>query len=339
MLQNYINSPIRSLFKNKQYPIINVGGLALGLAALFLISTPSNTYATNFNQSKIDKLNEFQWQHGSNDCKANKLLAFQSYSHDQKTFILRQDKCTNYEAPFIYVLEGERKILVLDTGAEMETLHSSLVKNIEKLVGEDDFHQKEIIVLHTHGHSDHKAGDRAFEALKNAKVIGVDKKSLMAFLNIKNWDVDNALIDLGGREIIIMPTPGHQEEAIAIYDKKTEWLLTGDTLYPGKVMVKKWSDYKKSINKLYAFSLNNTISAIMGTHIEMKNTPSDLYDIGTTYQPDEAPLALPLSILTKIHRAINSKEKSFTIRLENIIIEPMSIFQKSLSNLARLFRD
>lgn len=38
MFQNYITTAIRSLMKNKQYSIINIGGLALGLAACILIT-------------------------------------------------------------------------------------------------------------------------------------------------------------------------------------------------------------------------------------------------------------------------------------------------------------
>ena len=39
------------------------------------------------------------------------------YRVDDSTFILRQDKCTNYEGPFMYVLIGSERVLLLDSGA------------------------------------------------------------------------------------------------------------------------------------------------------------------------------------------------------------------------------
>ena len=48
------------------------------------------------------------------------------------------------------------------------------------------------------------------------------------------WDAD---IDLGDRVIDVIPIPGHEKSSIALYDRQTGVLLTGDTLYPGRLYV------------------------------------------------------------------------------------------------------
>jgi glyoxylase-like metal-dependent hydrolase (beta-lactamase superfamily II) len=63
--------------------------------------------------------------------------------------------------------------------------------------------------------------------------------------------------------------PGHQEESIALCDAKTGWLLIGDTVYPGRVMVKDWSAYRSSIERLVEFAKAHRVSAVLGSHIEM----------------------------------------------------------------------
>jgi len=52
-----------------------------------------------------------------------------------------------------------------------------------------------------------------------------------------NWPTDIGHIDLGGRVIDVIPFPGHQEASIALYDRMTGNLMTGDSLYPGLLTV------------------------------------------------------------------------------------------------------
>ncbi|WP_367669588.1 MBL fold metallo-hydrolase [Streptomyces sp. DT2A-34] len=44
-----------------------------------------------------------------------------------------------------------------------------------------------------------------------------------------------ARVDLGGRVLECLATPGHHESAVTYYDPCTGWLLTGDTVYPGRL--------------------------------------------------------------------------------------------------------
>ncbi len=55
------------------------------------------------------------WIRGGPDCRSEPDIQEHFYNSD--TYILRQSLCTNYEAPFIYLLFGQDKVLMQDTGA------------------------------------------------------------------------------------------------------------------------------------------------------------------------------------------------------------------------------
>ena len=56
-----------------------------------------------------------RWISGGPDCGTEP--AIQVHAYDRDLFILRQSLCTNFEAPFIYLIFGREKVLMVDTGA------------------------------------------------------------------------------------------------------------------------------------------------------------------------------------------------------------------------------
>jgi len=56
------------------------------------------------------------WNHGSEDCAKSRAPAIEILQADHDSYILRQNKCVHFEAPFIYVLFGEHTVFVQDTG-------------------------------------------------------------------------------------------------------------------------------------------------------------------------------------------------------------------------------
>ena len=159
-----------------------------------------------------------------------------------------------------------------------------------------------------------KSGVTIVEPSRN----GVDK-----FFGFTNWPYGESLLDLGGRELIILPTPGHQEEAITVYDPKTQWLLTGDTVYPGYIYIKDWQAYQLTIERLVLFAQSYTVSAILGSHIEMTSSAGQYYPIGTTFQPEEASLVLDPVILLELNNALDSSDKPSEIQLEELTVSPV----------------
>jgi len=316
--------------------------LYLALPLSFIVSIlVAPAHASLNDQTKLlsESLQQKKWNHGSVDCKSNTDPAIEVHQYDQSSYVLRQNKCVTYEAPFIYVLFGEEKVLVLDTGATespvdfplYETVKSLLEKQSEQSQNAD----REILVIHSHGHRDHYTGDFQFEGKQNVTVVAPNRNGIDQYFGFNNWPEDVGYVELGGRKITIIPTPGHQEEAISIYDPQTKWLLTGDTFYPGAIYVKDWSEYKNSIARLASFTNSNEVSLVLGAHIEMTNKASEYYSIGTTYQPDEASLALMPKDLSVLHSALEKSVETKTIVLEKLVVEPMGLLQITISNIAR----
>lgn len=273
-------------------------------------------------------LNEQKWIHGSDDCKKNIDAPIQVVQYNQNTWILRQNKCSNFEAPFMFLFLGEDKALLMDTGATKEEENFPLQTTVNKIVSNWQKKQNktiELIVAHTHRHSDHYAADVQFEEKPNTTLVGLEKNDVIDFFMFENWPNDIVDFNLGDRILKIIPIPGHQEASIAVYDTSSKLLLTGDTFYPGRLYMKKndWSLYKESINRLVGFSKNNEIDYILGNHIEMSSSKGTSYPMGTTYQPKEQILPLTKEDLLALNLALMKLGNKPTRKVhDNFIIYP-----------------
>ncbi|TDJ46030.1 MAG: hypothetical protein E2O52_05585 [Gammaproteobacteria bacterium] len=130
------------------------------MAGLLLISTScicaaavdAEISATDRSRAFASNLYQKKWIHGSADCKLNADPAIEVFRYDRSSYILRQNKCLGFEAPFIFVLLGEEKVLVLDTGATENAVDFPLYKTVRSLIRErseqDGKTGKEILVIH-----------------------------------------------------------------------------------------------------------------------------------------------------------------------------------------------
>jgi glyoxylase-like metal-dependent hydrolase (beta-lactamase superfamily II) len=311
------------------------------ISLLFVFSCSTSTkvkaISTELTKNYKSTIAKSDWIHGSENCETNKESVFDVYKHDASSFIIRQNKCLTFEAPFSYILVGKQTILVLDTGALSGSPEFSLYAELENIVGKEQFSIKKVLVVHSHSHSDHYEGDIYFNGRSNTKVIETSAKEVRSFFGFTDWPQGEKTIDLGERKITVIPTPGHQEEAISLYDHHTKWLMTGDTLYPGYIYVKDWQAYRNSIEMLTNFTNNNYVIAIMGAHIEKEKSPNRYFPVGTTYQPNEANLDLSVGSLQSLNKELKVTDEPREIIFNDFIIKPMSSFQKMLSNAARWF--
>ena len=60
------------------------------------------------------------WIHGGRSAKRPGDPKIQVHRYDEHTIILRQSKSVHYEAPFLFLLFGNDRVLLLDTGATAE---------------------------------------------------------------------------------------------------------------------------------------------------------------------------------------------------------------------------
>lgn len=301
---------------------------------------PANSALESTLSAQSMLLQNKKWIHGALDCSKNTDPALDVFMLDKATYILRQNKCHTYEAPFIFVMMGTDTALVLDTGAIDDAQISPVYNKVRELVDGLDSQPEQtrkILVVHSHSHNDHKAGDVQFLDKPLTDVVPPEKAHMIEKLGFKNWPNELAELDLGNRKLTFIPTPGHHEDAISIYDEQTKWLLTGDSFYPGKIYVRDWEPYLKSVARLAQFAEINPVSQILGTHIEMTTKPGKMYPIGSVYQPDETALALYPEDLLALNQALQESADKRELVFDKIIITPMSVLQKTISNVLSWF--
>lgn len=107
------------------------------------------------------------WAHGSATPKYDTEPDIQVFAYDNDTFILRQNMSVSFEAPFLYLLMGQDRALLLDTGATAEHDFFPLRATVDELLANRaSAHGRPgdypLLVLHTHAHGDHVAGDGQF---------------------------------------------------------------------------------------------------------------------------------------------------------------------------------
>src|SRR6266567_3118031 len=56
------------------------------------------------------------WNEGAANCSVNTQPPIQVHPYNATTFILRENPCATFEAPFLYLLVGSHRALLIDTG-------------------------------------------------------------------------------------------------------------------------------------------------------------------------------------------------------------------------------
>lgn len=268
----------------------------------------------------LGDLASVDWIHGSRDCDSltvdTDYLEWQSVQYHENSYIFRQNKCSHYEGPFVYLFIGRDSGLLIDSGATVAGGHGllELVRSITDVP---------IVLAHTHGHSDHRLGDDAFRDRARVSVVETGAGAVAEHFGFLNWPNDSVGLDLGGREIQILAIPGHSDDDLAFYDPLTKVLVTGDTLYPGRLYVRNWSEYRRSIGRLADWVREKSVSMVLGTHIEMSTSANQDYPVGTTFQPEEHQLPLSVRDIYSLRAAMDETDSPERVPLGSYIIWPI----------------
>jgi hydroxyacylglutathione hydrolase len=160
----------------------------------------------------------------------------------------------NYE----YLLVGKTRALLIDSGSTPRDIHPALA-GLSRLP---------ITVIPTHLHSDHTNGLKNFDrialvdlpqtrALVRDGKVHLRRLQFMApvslptpVFTVSEWIRPDTDIDLGGRTVRLLWTPGHTATSISIWDPAAKLLFTGDYIYT---------------TTLYAFMPDSSLSAYQAT--------------------------------------------------------------------------
>ena len=140
----------------------------------------------------------------------------------------------------LYLLEGEEKALLIDTGYGTNTL-ATFVKTLT---------DKPLLVANTHFHPDHAGGNGEFsrillhhnwEADAGAVRPGPNLPFDISALPYPDYEKillqDGDIIDLGNREIRVLEICAHSNSSLAFLDESHRFLICGDELESAQVLL------------------------------------------------------------------------------------------------------
>ena len=247
-----------------------------------------------------------KWETGGPRC--DEMPEWQIHEYNPDLFILRQSGCTDYEKPFVFLLFGGERAYLLDTGSRKGNLAPALRLVVHRWLSRNHRDRLPLIVAHTHSHSDHVAGDAELQALGDPAIpityVAPTVDATKKFYGIAHWPEDVGTVDLGGRMLDILGIPGHDIVSVAVYDRQTAILLTGDSVYPGRLYIRDFAAFEQSNQRMLRFTEGKPVAHLLGNHIEQQRTPYTDYPVGTEYQPDEHEWALSRGTLFEIQAGL-----------------------------------
>lgn len=232
---------------------------------------------------------------------------------DADTVQVRQPKASHWEAPFLFLLFGRERALLIDTGATTDESVFPLRATVEALIAEwlrrnpvVFVRPYPLVVAHSHAHRDHIAGDALLRDRPGTTVVGTSPAEVIGFFGFRSWPDETVAFDLGRRVVDIIGGPGHEPSAVVFFDRRTGILFTGDTVLPARLYVRDLPQYRATIERLIRFRDDPTapVRELRGAHVEMSTAPGVDYPAGTVEQPDEAPLPLRPGILDRVLAAL-----------------------------------
>jgi glyoxylase-like metal-dependent hydrolase (beta-lactamase superfamily II) len=232
-----------------------------------------------------------------------------------EVYRLRPDTYAIYEprqdqTALSYLLLGSERALLFDSGLGIGRI-DEVVKSLTMLP---------ISVLNSHSHFDHIGGNYAFNDIyardldyTRNHAAGIANQKIASELKpesvcpplpkgvtretyaIKPFQItrtvsDGQIIDIGGRKLEVIFTPGHTPDSLCLLDRANRLLLTGDTFYPGPLWLfvpeTDLAAYKQSIARLAAIS--GDVDHLLPAHNAPDAAPHLLGDVQKAFKAIDA---------------------------------------------------
>lgn len=172
----------------------------------------------------------------------------------------------------MYLLIGDKRALLIDSGYGNMDLKGTVARITDKPV----------TLILTHGHLDHANGSAPFDAYLHEDDFTVyahhsDPEFLKPYYKgrtILKADLKplvTGTIDLGGRKVEVIHTPGHTKGSVCILDRYSKMAFCGDTVNPWDVWLgleesSPVSEYQKSLVLLLQAVENDGITKLHSGH-------------------------------------------------------------------------
>lgn len=218
---------------------------------------------------------------------------------DKDTHIISEYK--HWEEMHSYLLNGDSHSLLIDTGLGIENIY----EQVRKLT------DNPIIAIATHVHWDHVGGHKFFPEFyaheseinwlngefpltsEQIKAFVVEGCDLPEGFDVDKYEMfqgmptrilkDNDEIDIGGRIIQALHTPGHSPGHICFYEKSREYLFTGDLVYIGTL----FSYFPSTDPKAYSASVERIaalpVKRVFPAHHDLNVPDSILCDVKNAF--------------------------------------------------------
>lgn len=279
------------------------------------------------------------WSEGSENCSAHPQLPLETHEYNSRTFVLRESLCSTWEGPFMYLLIGDTKALLIDTGDVADAKQMPLAQTVLRMVAQYGSAGLPLLVVHTHRHLDHRSADPQFERLPNVRVVGYDLASVRKFFGFAHWPQGHAQIDLGNRIVDVLPAPGHEATHLVFYDRNTTLLFSGDFMLPGRLLIDDSTADLLSARRVAEFVSDKPVNAVLGGHIE-EDVDGRLFPWESTFHPRERSLPMGRSDLLALPGALQGfngfYSRSGTFVMLNPIHNLIAIAAAVLIGLASL---
>ncbi|MEE4301785.1 MAG: MBL fold metallo-hydrolase [Pseudomonadales bacterium] len=295
--------------------MLNVRTRGLAAALLLMLGMPASA-VTDFDPEGPAPGNmRFAWIHGSVSAMHNTDVRVQVHRYNEHTYILRQNPAVDWEAPFMYLLVGEEKALLIDAGATANAEWFPLRETVDGVLARwadaNGMGMPELVVLTTSDAPAQVDGLVQFRDRPDTTVIEPTVRAVRRALDLDDWPNDVAMLDLGGRVLTVLPTPGVAEMALSIYDPYSDFLFTGTTFLPGRIVIRDFDAYDASIEKLRDFAATHPVKWVMGGQIDMSSSPGVDYRLRSNHRPNEHALQMDPSRLATardVVKLINGRE-------------------------------
>ncbi|HXS03884.1 MAG TPA: MBL fold metallo-hydrolase [Rhodanobacter sp.] len=174
-----------------------------------------------------------------------------------------------YQQNYSYLIIGTKRALMFDAGSGTRDI-GKVVKSLTRLP---------VTVMVSHLHFDHFGGIGAFDHVAmidlpqtradmsdgrfrpgRYQYLGLLDGRSAPSTRVTEWLAPGAVIDLGGRSLTVLATPGHTPSSVALFDAANHRLFIGDFIYP---------------TTLYAFLPGASLSAYHRTAQRLLSTLPD----------------------------------------------------------------